>query len=92
MRKNSNPSFAKAAALQYSGQAPHVTAKGSGAVAEKIVEKAKMYDVSVFQNKALADSLLNVDIGNEIPPQLFEAVAEVFVWLIQSEEKTQLSS
>jgi flagellar biosynthesis protein len=55
------------------------------------LEKAKRYDVGVFQNKALADSLLNVDIGNEIPPELFGAVAEVFAWLVQSEEKTQLS-
>lgn len=91
MKKNSNPSLAKAAALKYADDAPKVTARGSGELANKILENAKKYDVSVFKNEALANSLLNVDVGQQIPPELFAAVAEVFVWLIQSEEKTQLS-
>lgn len=91
MKKNLNPSLLKAAALKYSDDAPRVVAKGQGEVAKKILENAKKYDVSIFQNEALANSLLNVQVNQQIPEELFGAVAEVFVWLIKSEEKTQLS-
>ncbi len=85
----------KAVALKYqqnSQQAPKVVAKGKGEVAQKILQKANEFDVPIFQNEALANSLLNLDIDEQIPPNLYKAVAEVFVWLIQSEKKAQLSS
>ncbi len=91
MKKALNPSLRKAAALKYQDDAPKVLAKGSGELAQKILDKAEKYDVSVFKNPALANSLLNVEVGNQIPPELFQAVAEVFVWLLKSEEKPQLS-
>ena len=91
MKQNSDRSLLKAAALKYSDDAPKVVAKGKGYVAEKILENARKYDVNLFQNEALANSLMDVDVAQNIPPELFEAVAEVFVWLIKSEEKTQLS-
>ncbi len=82
----------KVVALKYEKDgvsAPKVVATGQGIIAEKIMEKAKEFDVPIFQNKALADSLLNLDTGEQIPPNLFKAVAEVFVWLIKSEEKVK---
>ncbi len=85
----------KAVALKYDTEnpsgAPKVVAKGKGAIAEKIIEKAEEFDVPLFQNAALADSLLNLDIDEQIPPNLYKAVAEVFVWLMQSEQKAQMS-
>lgn len=80
----------KAVALKYdkSGKgAPKVIAKGEGEIAQKIKEKAKEFDVPLFQNEALAASLLNLNIDEQIPPNLYKAVAEVFVWLMQSEKK-----
>jgi len=91
MKKNFNQSLLKAAAVKYADDAPSVVAKGGGEIAKKILENAKKYDIAVFQNEALANSLLSVDVGSQIPVELFEAVAEVFVWLIKSEEKVQLS-
>jgi flagellar biosynthesis protein len=84
----------KAAALKYAmhkDNAPRVVAAGKGEVALRIIEKAKAYDVPLFQNEALADALLRQDVGDEIDPALFQAVAEVFVWLMKNEEKMQLS-
>ena len=80
----------KAVALKYdkSGQgAPKVIAKGQGEIAQKIKEKAQEFDVPIFQNEALASSLLNLDLDEQIPANLYKAVAEVFVWLMQSEKK-----
>ena len=85
----------KAVALKYeqtSNSAPKVLAKGKGEIASKIIEKAKEYDIPLFQNPMLADSLLNLDIDEEIPPSLYKATAEVFVWLLKSEQKAQISS
>ena len=84
----------KAVALKYDqdqGSAPKVIAKGKGAIAEKILQKAQEFDVPVFQNEALADSLLSLDLDEQIPPNLYKAIAEVFVWLMKSEQKAQLS-
>ncbi|WP_456479717.1 EscU/YscU/HrcU family type III secretion system export apparatus switch protein [Nautilia sp.] len=84
----------KAVALKYKAyeqNAPKVIAKGKGEIAKKIIEKAKLYDVPLFQNETLADMLLNVEIGEEIPPKMYEAVVDVFIWLYKLEEKAQLS-
>lgn len=84
----------KAVALQYEkmqSSAPKVVAKGSGTIADKIIEKAKEFNVPIFQNELLANSLLNVKLDNEIPPVLYSAVVEVFVWLEKSEKKAQVS-
>jgi flagellar biosynthesis protein len=84
----------KAVALKYKAyeeNAPKVIAKGKGMLAEKIIEKAKKYDIPLFQNEALASMLLDVDVGEEIPPQMYKAVVDVFIWLYKLEEKAQLS-
>ena len=84
----------KAAALKYEAEkksAPQIVASGRGEIALKIIEKAKAFDVPIFQNPALADALLKQEVGSEIDPQLFQAVAEVFVWLMHTEEKAQVS-
>lgn len=84
----------KAAALKYRAQsdnAPKVVAAGRGEIALKIIEKAKAYDIPLFRNETLADALLCQEVGSEIDPRLFQAVAEVFVWLMRTEEEIQLS-
>ncbi len=84
----------KVVALKYEengNSAPKVVAQGKGKVAESIMQKAKEFDIPIFQNKALAESLLNLNLDEQIPPNLYKAVAEVFVWLMKSEKKAQMS-
>ena len=84
----------KAVALKYQQHqdlAPKVIAKGSGEIAQKILQKAKEFDVAIFQNKELAESLMNVDVDDTIPESLYKAVVEVFVWLYKTEQKAQFS-
>ena len=91
MKKSTNT---KAVALKYKAyeeMAPKVVAKGRGELAKKIIEKAKEFDVPLFQNEELADMLLNIEVGEEVPPKMYEAVIEVFIWLYKLEEKAQLS-
>jgi flagellar biosynthesis protein len=91
MKKSTNT---KAVALKYKAyeqNAPKVIAKGKGEIAQKIIQKAKEFDVPLFQNEELADMLLNIEVGEEIPPKMYEAVVEVFIWLYKLEERAQLS-
>jgi flagellar biosynthesis protein len=82
----------KAAALKYAqgSSAPKVVASGKGAIANAIIEKAQEFDVPFFKNEALANSLLDVNTGENIPPQLYKAVAEVFIWLLHSEKQATI--
>ena len=84
----------KAVALKYDSQqtsAPKLIAKGKGEIAKKILQKANEFDIPIFKNEALAESLLKLDVDEQIPPSLYKAVAEVFVWLMNTEQKAQLS-
>ena len=78
-----------AVALKYeqdSGKAPVVVAKGEDYLAQKIKEVARDNSVEIVENKPLARMIYyNVDIGAEIPQELYQAVAEVlaFVWKIK---------
>ena len=80
----------KAVALQYDGaDAPVVTAKGRGALAEKIIKVAEENDVMVEENPALAEALSTVEIDDEIPVELYQAVAEVISYVLRSAEKAR---
>jgi flagellar biosynthesis protein len=84
----------KAVAMKYKiyeDNAPKVIAKGKGEIAKKIIEKAKEYNVNIFQNEELTDMLMNVEVSEEIPAELYKAVVEVFIWLHKTEEKAQIS-
>lgn len=84
----------KAVALAYTknqDRSPRVIAKGRGELAQQILSKAKKFDVPIFYNQALVDSLLNLRVETQIPNALLQAVAEVFVWLWEIEKKSQLS-
>ena len=73
----------QAIALEYdpSDEAPRVIASGRDILAEKIIEKAKENDVPVHQDDKLADTLSRLDIGDMIPPELYEVVAEILVFV-----------
>ena len=72
-----------AIALEYdpNDSAPRVLASGTGKVAEKIIEKAKEAKVPVHQDAKLADTLSRLEIGEMIPPELYEVVAEILVFV-----------
>jgi flagellar biosynthesis protein len=73
-----------AVALQYDhAGAPRVVAKGRGAVGEKIVEVAKAHGVPIEQNEMLAGALAHIELGDEIPAELYKAVAEVLVFVLR---------
>src|SRR4051812_17556389 len=81
-----------AVALKYDkekDQAPKLIAKGIAIKAEKIREIAKQYGVPIMKNVNLANTLYRVEIGEEIPESLYDAVAEVlnFVFALQQEER-----
>ena len=74
----------KAAALKYDrvkDLAPKVVAKGQGKIAEKIVELAKSNQIPLIQDRNLIDLLDALDVNSEIPPELYQAVAEVLVFV-----------
>ena len=62
-------------------EAPKVIATGKGALAERIIEKAKEADVPVHRDDKLADTLSRLEIGEMIPPELYEVVAEILVFV-----------
>ena len=63
--------------------APKVVATGKGALAEKIIEEAKQAKVPVHKDSKLADTLSRLEIGELIPPELYEVVAEILVFVDQ---------
>jgi flagellar biosynthesis protein len=74
-----------AVALHYSGSgAPRVVAKGGGDVAQRIIETAREHNVPLQEDAALASALSRLDLGREIPRELYVAVAHVlaFAWAV----------
>lgn len=83
MADNKNNKPKTAVALQYNPgeQAPKILATGKGAIAEKIIEKAKEADVPLYRDDKLADTLSKLEIGDMIPPELYTVVAEILVFV-----------
>lgn len=74
----------QAVALRYdkeAGAAPKVTATGQGEVARRIIEAAQAAGVDIVQDPDLLEVLGRVPIGEEIPPELFQAVAEILAFI-----------
>ena len=73
-----------AVALHYDKTgAPRVVAKGRGTIGAKIVEVAKAHDIPIEENELLAAALSNVELGDEIPQELYKAVAEVLIFVLR---------
>jgi flagellar biosynthesis protein len=79
----------KAVAIQYNPQdaAPKIMAKGAGLVAERIKHLAMQSDVPMHKDQALADELVRVDIGAQIPPELYEVVAQVLIFISELDRR-----
>jgi len=74
----------KATSLKYaqSYEAPIVTSAGMGYIADRIIEIAEENKVPIVQNKELANLLVNVDVGDSIPDELYDAVAKVIAYVM----------
>jgi flagellar biosynthesis protein len=73
-----------AVALHYDRTgAPRVVAKGRGSLGEKIIEVARANNIPIEENEVLAGALSHVELGDEIPAELYKAVAEVLVFVLR---------
>ena len=73
-----------AVALHYDKKgAPRVVAKGKGSIGEKIIELAKAHVIPIEENEVLAGALSKVELGDEIPAELYKAVAQVLVFVLR---------
>ncbi|MFL5883951.1 MAG: EscU/YscU/HrcU family type III secretion system export apparatus switch protein [Thermoleophilaceae bacterium] len=72
----------RATALHYEegGGAPKVVASGQGLIADRIIEIAKEAGVPIRSNAALTEALSALDIGSEVPEEMWQAVAETLAW------------
>ncbi len=82
----------KAVGLKYNGSkenAPKVIAKGKGETAKKIIDIAKKNDIPIKEDSDLVELLSKVEVDEQIPPNLYKAVAEVFSWLYRLSNKKE---
>jgi len=86
-RRNQADQRAEAVALTYDAAdgAPRVVAKGRGLLAEEIIERARAAGVFVHESPELLSLLMQVDMDERIPPELYIAVAELLAWLYRIE-------
>ena len=74
----------EAASLKYDqnkSNAPKVTAKGKGAIAQNIIDVAKEHNIPIKKDEDLLQMLSQIEINEEIPAELYKAVAEIFSFI-----------
>ncbi len=76
---------AVALAYRQTDAAPRVVAKGRGVLAEQIIARAHQHGVYVHESAELVSLLMQVDLDQHIPPQLYLAIAELLAWLYRLE-------
>ena len=72
---------AVALAYEPGEEAPKILATGKGEVAERIIDEAKKNDVPFYKDSALAETLSKLKLGDAIPPELYEVVAQILVFV-----------
>lgn len=80
----------KAVALGYNrskDNAPKVLASGAGEVAKNIINLARSHDIPIKEDADLVELLSKVDLNQEVPPNLYKAVAEIFGFLYKMTNK-----
>ncbi|HET7522273.1 MAG TPA: EscU/YscU/HrcU family type III secretion system export apparatus switch protein [Bacillales bacterium] len=79
----------KAVALSYDQsqyEAPHLSAKGEGEIAEKIIRLAEENDIPIQEDASLVSLLAQLDLNETVPPDLYEAVAEIFAFIYRLDQ------
>ena len=87
MKEHNPPTSAIALAYQEGQIAPRVVAKGHGPIAEEIIKRAKDSNIYVHQSTELVSLLMQVNLDDRIPPELYVVVAELLAWLYRLERK-----
>lgn len=85
-----DPKPLMATALQYNAAhdgAPRVVASGQRKVAEQILAEAKKHNIAIYEDTALTLALSAVNLGEEIPPELYQVVAQVLAYIYRVSEK-----
>jgi len=87
MARPDNDPLKSAIALAYtqSDAAPRVVAKGRGLIAQNIIARAREHGVYVHESPELVSLLMQVDLDQRIPPQLYIAVSELLAWVYRLE-------
>lgn len=80
-----NRQAAVALAYHAGDVAPKVVAKGRGIIAQMIIERAREAGIYVHESKELVSLLMQVDLDDRIPPELYRVVAELLAWLYRIE-------
>lgn len=78
---NTKNRTAVAVSYEPNDDAPKVIASGKGYLADKIIEKAKETNIPLHKDSKLADTLSKLEIGDMIPPELYDVVAEILVFV-----------
>ena len=95
-KNQKKPRLPTAVALRYDMQkdfAPRVTAKGQGIVADNMIRRAQDHDIAIYEDERLVKELLQFELGTEIPPELYEIVAQILAFVqAVDEEKGQVSA
>ena len=84
MSRYDTPATGRAVALRYDGgsSAPIVVASGMGYLAERIVEVAADNNVPVYEDNSLATMLSQLQLGQQIPDSLYQAIVEIYVYFL----------
>ncbi len=80
----------KAVALRYNpsqDEAPVLVAKGKEDIAREIIRLAKENNIPIVENEPLVNALIKLDLYEQIPPHLYEAVAEILAYVIRKLEE-----
>lgn len=85
--KKESKNITKAAALAYDNVgAPRIVAKGEGILAKKIIALAQEQGIPVQNNEPLVEALMQIALSKEIPPELYQAVAEVLAFIYKMDK------
>lgn len=86
-RKQMNgPSAAVIRFNEQADNAPQIVAQGRGQLAAKIIELAKQHNVQMEEDSGLVQNLLDIDLGDNIPPQLYSVMAEILLMIEEMEK------
>jgi flagellar biosynthesis protein len=80
----------KAVALSYDEHkmaAPVIVASGMGYIAEKMVEVAQKHEVPVYEDNSLATLLTQLELGTQIPEELYQVIVEIYIYFLQYGKK-----
>ena len=91
MSKSDRSPSKRAVALQYGADdaAPVVVASGMGYLAEKIVDVAVDHGVPVYEDDSLATVLAQLNLGQEIPAELYQAIVEIYIYFLKFDPYTR---